>query len=429
MKKTTGKTTKIIIRTEARSTRRKPSEHEGFPFVASWLRVRTVFIIGKIIPEMAVIMLKQIALGVVLLAGLLVGTVWADDALNKALFEVVGFNGDKAKVEALISKGADVNARDIRGYTTLIYAAGRSNVNIEVIELLISKGADVNAKIISDTVNVGDTPLHEAAAMGRMKVSELLISKGADVNAKNDFTSWTPLHRAASSGFKEVAEHLISRGADVNAKDHYLYTPLFWASNYERKEVVELLLSRGADVNAKGLPEVVEETSKKKNEIGFLLQAAMQKQDETASLLRAALQNQAGNHREAFNQVMTNYKGRIMSDPIRRPFITLSAKLKPTPEVPEEARKYLIRGNALMGDAKNQGEARAAITEYQSALLAAPWWGDAYFNLSKAQELAGDLDGTITSMQYYLLTEPPDKREAQDRLYGIEAKRDKARGK
>ena len=41
-------------------------------------------------------MLKQIALGIVLIAGLLVGTAWADDALNKALFDAVKA-GEKAK--------------------------------------------------------------------------------------------------------------------------------------------------------------------------------------------------------------------------------------------------------------------------------------------------------------------------------------------
>ena len=73
-----------------------------------------------------------------------------------------------------------------------------------------------------------------------------------------------------------------------------------------------------------------------------------------------------------------------MSDDIRRPVIALAAKPKPTPAVPEEARRYLIRGNALLQDAKNSGEARTAIQEYQNALLAASWWDDAYFNLSKA---------------------------------------------
>jgi hypothetical protein len=72
---------------------------------------------------------------------------------------------------------------------------------------------------------------------------------------------------------------------------------------------------------------------------------------------------------------MESYKGRAMTDDVLRPFIALTAKLKPAPGIPEEARRYLIRGNALLQDAKNPGEARDAIQEYQNALLAAPWWG------------------------------------------------------
>ncbi|MBK5273493.1 MAG: ankyrin repeat domain-containing protein [Desulfuromonadales bacterium] len=349
--------------------------------------------------------------------------------MNKTLFlELLGCNKDnKEKVEALLAKGADVNAREGRGYTPLLLAASHKNC-YEVVELLIVKGADVNAKHNKDNfIESGNTPLLNAAREGSKEIVELLITKGADVNAKNDDQGWTPLHRAAQEGNKEVAEFLISRGADVNAKSKYGSTPLHSAAKEGHKKVVELLISRGADLNATeakvGSTPLRVADKKGKKEVVVLLQAAMQKQEELTTLL------QSGNQRETFNQVMADYKGRVMSDSIRRPFITLSAKIKPAPEVPEEARKYLVRGNALLGDAKNTGEARAAITEYQNALLAAPWWGDAYYNLSKAQELAGDLDGTISSMQYYLLTEPQDKREAQDRLYAIEAKRDKVRGK
>ncbi len=432
-------------------------------------------------------MLKRIALGMVLLAGLLAGTAWAAD---EALFDAVRA-GDKAKIEALISKGADVNAKDKYSWTPLHRAAqydkkdvaeyliskgayvnardedgatplheaarygkkdvaeyliskgayvnarnkisetplhkAASNDKKDVAEYLISKGADVNAR------NIGsETPLYKAASFGKKDVAEYLISKGADVNAK-DFTGDTPLHLAAYYGNKEVAEIFIAKGADVNAKNEYGATPLHKVAYYGKKEVAEYLISKGADVNAKdndGKTPLDSAISNGKIEVVSLLQSELQKQKEMPAFLQAALQLQKpGNQREAFNQVAANYKGRAMSDTIRRPFIALAAKLKPAPAIPEEARKYLIRGNALLGDAKNPGEARAAIQEYQNALLAAPWWDDAYYNLSKAQELAGDLDGAFSSMQYYLLTEPQDKREAQDRLYAIEAKRDKARGK
>lgn len=370
-------------------------------------------------------MLKQIAAGIVLLVGLGTSYVWADEALNKALLDYDTYR-DIAKVRNLISRGADVNAKTSDGQTPLHFAVHYGSK--EVVELLVAKGADVNA-IAKGSYR--QTPLHEAGA--NKKAAEVLISEGAYVNIK-DGIGQTPLHHAANvfvfrgNEEVEVVELLISKGADVNAKQDYGRSPLHLAAWGNRTKTAELLISNGADLDTKdkGGKSPLDYAKEKNNEVVALLQVALRKQEEMAALLQAAVQNQAGDQRETFNRVMANYKDRIMSDDIRHPFVVLSAKLKPAPAVPEVARKYLVRGNALLQDAKKPGEARVAIQEYRNALLAAPWWGDAYFNLSKAQELAGDFDSAVTSMQYYLLTEPQDKQEAQDRLYAIEAKRDKA---
>ena len=91
--------------------------------------------------------------------------------------------------------------------------------NIEVAELLITRGADVNAKDES-----GQIPLHNA----NVNMAEFLINKGADVNIKDDFY-WIPLHSAINYEKNELIRLLISKDSNVNAKDYNNETPLHLA--------------------------------------------------------------------------------------------------------------------------------------------------------------------------------------------------------
>ena len=65
--------------------------------------------------------------------------------------------------------------------------------NIGAVKQHLAGGADVNAKNVD-----GWTPLHEAAFGGRKEIVELLISNGADVNAKGE-SGRTPLDLATQS--------------------------------------------------------------------------------------------------------------------------------------------------------------------------------------------------------------------------------------
>ena len=84
---------------------------------------------------------------------------------------------------------------------------------MEVAELLISKGADVNAKD-----KYGMTPLLRAAEGGYKKIIELLIAKGADVNAMNlsppgrEIGGMTPLDMAILGNRNEIADLLRKHG-------------------------------------------------------------------------------------------------------------------------------------------------------------------------------------------------------------------------
>ena len=151
------------------------------------------------------------------------------------------------QVEILVSAGADVNAKNNRGWTPLRMVMSTAKPDIEIVQFLISSGADVNTKC-----EQGITPLHMAVAMEDMKLIELLVSKGADVNAENVY-GFTPLHWVVTRFFVhesgthypsiEIAKFLVSAGADVHAKNNEGKTPLDTAKENGHTVAVEYLSS------------------------------------------------------------------------------------------------------------------------------------------------------------------------------------------
>ena len=148
----------------------------------------------------------------------------------------------------LVSKRADVNARNEIGWTPL-HTACMHDKNIEVIKFLVANGADVNAK----GRDMWDrTPLHYAVTAKNLEVVRFLASQGADVNAK-DGKNVSVLNVATQyRGNDEIILFLVSSGADVNAAEGwYGNMPLHWAARTVNDvETIKTLVSKGADVNA-----------------------------------------------------------------------------------------------------------------------------------------------------------------------------------
>jgi len=147
-------------------------------------------------------------------------------------------------VELLLSKSADVNARDEEGRTPLDNAVewGKN----PTVDLLLAHGADARSADI-----FGNTPLHRACYGGDALAAETLLSHGADVTVRNT-DGWTPLHAAEDA---DVAKVLLAAGADVNAKDRWGDTPLHkirwkWKSD-GNDDLIKVLLAGGANVNAR----------------------------------------------------------------------------------------------------------------------------------------------------------------------------------
>ncbi|MDX2270188.1 MAG: ankyrin repeat domain-containing protein [Bryobacter sp.] len=61
---------------------------------------------------------------------------------------MVAAHGDVAKARRLLSEGADVNAKDVRGMTPLLMALASEDQNAEMVKLLLKSGAERTAKDI-----------------------------------------------------------------------------------------------------------------------------------------------------------------------------------------------------------------------------------------------------------------------------------------
>ncbi len=134
---------------------------------------------------------------------------------------VSGHARDPAVITALVEAGADVNARDVWGFTPLHSAA--ENATPAAVQALVQASADVNAPLRSFGRGLdsrgGRTPLHIAASNPNPEVVAALIEAGADVGARAGTWTGTPLHLAARNPNPAVAALLLDAGANVHARE------------------------------------------------------------------------------------------------------------------------------------------------------------------------------------------------------------------
>ena len=138
-------------------------------------------------------------------------------------------SGHSMSIAVLLNQGADVNARDPGGQTTLHGAVRSTYVDKETFQLLLDRGADANA-----ADRDGETPLHQAAIerdsfdTNYIARLHLLRAYGADINRRDKWGD-TPLHSAVEEGNVDMMQWLLQNGADVNRKNLWGDLPIHLA--------------------------------------------------------------------------------------------------------------------------------------------------------------------------------------------------------
>lgn len=191
--------------------------------------------------------------------------------------------------ELLLSRGADIDARDIDHASTPAQWLGEPRP--KVAAHLVSRGAAADPFLSART---GDIPLleklvraepdgitvqvtrkrfpadppaaghiylftigegcglvHAAAMANQPEVVRWLAASGADVNVRGGYDDATPLHVAAWGDKPEAAEALLDSGAAINAPSgpQHRNEPLGWAIVGGSLNAFRLLIDRGAAVH------------------------------------------------------------------------------------------------------------------------------------------------------------------------------------
>lgn len=115
-------------------------------------------------------------------------------------FMRAALDGETETVEALLRRGADVNAQNHEGRTALMFAI--VNLRAKTVKTLLRVGAEVNVQ-----AHCGCTPLMLAACSGDIGITKALLNSGADAR-KICGPDKTALVVATERGYDAIVELL-----------------------------------------------------------------------------------------------------------------------------------------------------------------------------------------------------------------------------
>jgi ankyrin repeat protein len=148
------------------------------------------------------------------------------------------FEEEPRKVQSLISRGADVNAKDREFYSRTALHIAVSDNNLKIVQILLNAGADVNT-----LDGEGNTTLMMLDEETSEEIVNLLVKYGAKLDIQAKESKKTALIHAAMQDNYKAMRILIKAGANVNLRDSDGDSALDLADD---EETEQLLIAYGA---------------------------------------------------------------------------------------------------------------------------------------------------------------------------------------
>ena len=300
----------------------------------------------------------------------------AENVLNDKLV-VVAAEGDVDKVQLLLDAGANIEARNSVTSRPLIVAVAAGK--IDILKLLLDHGANLEARDAD-----GNTPLATAVAKNKLDIAKLLLDRGANVDSR-DKNGSTVLSKAVSISSLDAVKLLLDHGANPEIKDNGGRAPLYYAALNGNLDIAKLL-----------------------------------------KLGRSGQGTEQPGPQGQFNASLKAFHNDPQNAALRRSLIQLAAALPQPPEIPDEARQLFEQATQQIKLATAPSALDLPITLLRKTVEIAPWWANAYYNLSRALEMRSQYDDAEQQLNIYLSIKPDDS-EARAHLTVIQTEKETAR--
>lgn len=157
---------------------------------------------------------------------------------------IAAYLGNSKMADLLLSYGADIEAQDMLGDTSLFRALSEDHDDLALD--LVARGADLNK-----ANKVGETPFMMAARSADVTTLKKVLATGKGELEAVDGRGRTALHHAVEMKSQANVEMLLEAGANVNAVDKKGSTLLQKAVAMGDVELAIVLMQNGADPKVK----------------------------------------------------------------------------------------------------------------------------------------------------------------------------------